>query len=323
MDRPTRLDAMLTGVTVLGVMDRAVASSSAHSKVRGALLVGLAAMLWSSGGLFIKWAPMPALAVVCGRAAIAFVFYLAVLRPRPSQARWTTAFAYAGMILTFVSATKLTTAANAIFLQYTGPAYVLLLSPFILHERLTRRDVVSVGLSLAGMALFFVGKVEAGHVLGNLLGVASGLFFGITLVLLRRDATEGTGDAMPSTALGNLLAAVVAFPFALSPLQHAFAGPQAVYALLVLLWLGVMQIGVAYILLAKGLRSVPAGKASLLTMLEPVFNPVWVILGTGEHPGPWAAIGGAIVLAAIALRLRAQPLSVENRSAETLADGGG
>ncbi|MGC4119544.1 MAG: EamA family transporter [Myxococcales bacterium] len=271
-------------------------------RLRGALMVALAAMLWSSGGLFIKVAPMPALAVVCGRAAITAVFYLLVLRPNLKAARWSTALVYALMILTFVSATKLTTAANAIFLQYTGPAYVLLLSPLVLREKLSRRDVGLVALSLAGMGLFFVGKVEAGSTAGNVLGVISGAFFGGTVVLLRRDATQGSGDAMPSTTLGNLLAAVLALPFALGPLHETFTGPQALTALGVLLWLGVVQMGFAYIFFAKGLKRVPASEASLLSMLEPIFNPVWVLLGTGETPGPWALAGGAVVLTAAALR---------------------
>jgi len=271
-------------------------------RLRGALLVAAAAMLWSSGGLFIKVAPMPALAVACGRAAITALFYLAVLRPSLRQARWSTAFAYAGMILTFVSATKLTTAANAIFLQYTGPAYVLLLSPLVLGEKLTRRDVALVALSLAGMGLLFVGRVEAGSTAGNLLGVASGVCFGATVVLLRRDATRGSGDAMPSTTLGNLLAAALSLPFAVGPLSETLAGPQAATALGVLVWLGVVQMGLAYILFARGLARVPAAEASLLSMLEPVFNPVWVLLGTGEAPGPWALAGGAVVLTAASLR---------------------
>ncbi|HEY3447610.1 MAG TPA: EamA family transporter [Myxococcales bacterium] len=282
-------------------MDSARPTSS-NPRLRGALLVALAAMLWSSGGLFIKVAPMPALAVAGGRAAVTALFYLAVLRPNLLQARWSTALVYALMILTFVSATKLTTAANAIFLQYTGPAYVLLLSPLVLGEKLSRRDVSLVALSLAGMGLLFVGKVEAGSTAGNLLGVASGAFFGATVVLLRRDATRGSGDAMPSTTLGNLLAAALALPFAAGPLAETFTGPQALPALGVLLWLGVVQMGLAYIFFAKGLKSVPASEASLLSMLEPVFNPVWVLLGTGETPGPWALAGGAVVLAAAALR---------------------
>src|SRR5436305_109592 len=173
---------------------------------RAVLAVAGAAVLWSSGGLFIKLAPMPALAVACGRSLIAGVFYLLVLRPNLRAARWTTAAAYAACIVTFVSATKLTTAANAIFLQYTGPAYVLLLSPFLLAEPFRPIDAVCVALALAGMSLFFVGKVEPGQAIGNVVAIASGVFFALAIVLLRRDAKGGSGDALPSTTLGNLLA---------------------------------------------------------------------------------------------------------------------
>jgi len=173
---------------------------------RAVLAVAGAAILWSTGGLFIKLAPMPALAVACGRSLIAALFYLAVLRPNLRAARWTTAAAFAACIVTFVAATKLTTAANAIFLQYTGPAYVLILSPFLLDEPFRPIDAVCVALSLAGMSLFFVGKVEAGQTVGNLLAIASGVFFALAVVLLRRDAKSGSGDALPSTALGNLIA---------------------------------------------------------------------------------------------------------------------
>lgn len=285
-----------------GPVDLSTPSRLRSAELRGAAWVALAAMLWSSGGLFIKLAPMSGLAVACGRAAITTIFYLAVLRPRLSQARWSTAVAYAGMILTFVSATKLTTAANAIFLQYTGPAYVLLLSPLILRERLGRRDVVSIAVCLGGMGLFFVGRVEAGQLLGNVLGAASGLFFGLTVVLLRRDASTGHGDAMPSTVLGNLLAGVVALPWAGRSLLEAFSGPQALAAAGMLAWLGVVQMGLAYLAFARGLKTVPASEASLLSMLEPIFNPIWVLFGAGERPGPWALAGGAVVLAAVALR---------------------
>jgi DME family drug/metabolite transporter len=127
------------------------------------------------------------------------------------------------------------------------------------------------------------------------------------VVLLRRDATRGSTGAMPSTTLGNLVAAALALPFALGPLRESFTGPQALTALSVLLWLGVVQMGLAYISFAKGLRNVPASEASLLSMLEPVFNPVWVLLGTGEMPGPWALAGGAVVLTAAALRAFVPP----------------
>ncbi|HUJ28204.1 MAG TPA: EamA family transporter, partial [Myxococcales bacterium] len=206
------------------------------------LAVAGAAVLWSTGGLFIKIAPMPALAVAGGRSLVAGLFYLALLRPNLRAARWTTAAAYAGCILTFVTATRLTTAANAIFLQYTGPAWVLMLSPRMLDEPFRAIDAACVVLSLAGMSLFFVGKVEAGQAVGNALGVVSGVFFALTIVLLRRDAKSGQGDALPSTALGNLLAAAVTVPWFWRALPQMTHGR----GLSVLLYLGVVQLGVAY-----------------------------------------------------------------------------
>jgi drug/metabolite transporter (DMT)-like permease len=266
------------------------------------LAVAGAALLWSSGGLFIKLAPLPPLAVAFGRSLIAGAFYLAVFRPDLRAARWSTAASYAGCIVSFVVATKLTTAANAIFLQYAAPAYVLLLSRWLLQETLRPLDLGCVALSLLGMSLFFAGKVEAGQALGNALGVVSGVFFALTIVFLRRDARDGRGDALPSTALGNLLAAAVTLPFAagsFSGLTWTGAG--------VLLYLGVVQLGVAYWLFARGVRRVPAAEASLISMLEPVLNPLWVLMGTGEKPGPWALAGGAIVLGAVVVRAVAKP----------------
>ena len=177
----------------------------APGHLRGALLIALAALLWSSGGLFIKVAPMSGLAVVCARSAITAVFYLVFLRPRLSQARWVTGIVYAGMMLTFVSATKATTAANAIFLQYTGPAYVLLLAPWLLREKLQRRDVISVALSLGGMGLFFVGKV------GFLLFVF--LWIRATLPRYRYDQLMHVGwkFLIPVTLVNLFIAAAIKF----------------------------------------------------------------------------------------------------------------
>jgi drug/metabolite transporter, DME family len=252
-------------------------------------------VLWSSGGLFIKLAPMPALAVACGRSLVAALFYLVLLRPRLRSARWTTAIAYAGCIVTFVAATKLTTSANAIFLQYTGPAYVLLLGPWLLKEPFRAIDAICVGISLAGMSLFFVGRVESGQMLGNALGIVSGVFFAFTVIFLRRDAKAGQGDALPSIVLGNLIAAVCTLPWALQ-------APFTTRGVVVLLYLGIVQLGIAYWLFIKGVKQVPAGEASLISMLEPVLNPVWVLIGYGEKPGGWAIAGGAVVVAAVVLR---------------------
>jgi len=268
----------------------------APSPRSGRLLVAAAALLWSTGGLAIKLVPLDALGVVFWRAALTVLFLVAVFRP--PLARWrkasiATAVVYALMILSFVTATKWTTAANAIFLQYTGPFYVLALGPWLLKERFRRADAVAIAVALGGMSLFFVGRLEAGHLAGNLMGVVSGVFFGLTVLLLRRDQSR---DAMASVFLGNALAAAIALPFALGSLALDAKG------LAVVAFLGIVQMGVAYILFVRGLSVVPAAEASLLGMLEPTFNPLWAFLGLGERPSGWALLGGAIVLASVAGR---------------------
>lgn len=272
------------------------ASPSPLSPGRGRLLVAAAALLWSSGGLAIKLVPLSAFGVAFWRSFVSAIFLLVVFRP--SRARWrhaapSTVVVYALMILTFVSATKMTTAANAIFLQYTGPLYVLALAPFLLKEPFRKVDAAALGVALCGMSLFFVGRLDPGAFRGNLVAVVSGLFFGLTILLLRRDAS---GDAIPSVIAGNLAAAALALPFAWGDLALDAKG-----ALLVL-FLGVFQLGISYVLFVKGLKTVPAAEASLLGMLEPMFNPLWAFLGLGERPSAWAALGGGIVLAAVAGR---------------------
>ena len=263
---------------------------------RGALLIAAAAILWSTGGLAIKLVPLSAVGVVFWRSFVAGIFLLAVFRP--SRARWrhaapSTVVVYALMILTFVTATKMTTAANAIFLQYTGPLYVLALGPLLLKEPFRKIDAAAVAVALGGMSLFFVGRLDPGALAGNLVAVVSGVFFGLTILLLRRDAS---GDAIPSVIAGNFAAAALALPFAWGHLGLDAKGVALV------LFLGVVQLGISYVLFVGGLKTVPAAEASLLGMLEPMFNPLWAFLGLGERPSTWAALGGAIVLAAVAGR---------------------
>lgn len=263
---------------------------------RARLAIVLAALLWSLGGLFIKLVPLDAMGVTVWRSAITLGFLTLVLRPSPARlarASASTAVAYAAMILTFVAATKLTTAANAIFLQYTGPLYVVALSPLVLREPFARRDGVALAVALVGLAFFFGGKLERGHQVGNLLGLASGLFFAGTVMFLRRDRSR---DALASLLAGNALAALVALPFAWGRLALDLRG--LAFALV----LGVVQMGVSYLLFVWALRRVSAVEASLLGMLEPVLNPLWAFFGLGERPAPLALVGGALVLAALASR---------------------
>jgi drug/metabolite transporter, DME family len=261
----------------------------------GRLLIAAAALLWSTGGLAIKLLPLTAFGVVFWRSLLSSLFLLVVFRPGwegMKRASFATALVYAGMILSFVSATKMTTAANAIFLQYTGPLYVLALAPFLLKERFRRADAVAVAAALGGMSLFFVGRLERGQLAGNLVAVLSGIFFGGTVLLLRRDTRK---DPIASMIAGNLLAAVLAFPFAGNLSLDARSGA-------LVLFLGIIQMGISYILFVRGLAVVEAAEASLIGMLEPMFNPVWAYLGVGERPSQWALLGGTIVLVAVAAR---------------------
>jgi len=267
-----------------------------HPRRKGVLLVAAAALLWSTGGLGIKAVAEPALKVTFYRslfAAIALMLFL----PRKAWAtrRWssTPAFiaaivSYAACLTTFVVATKWTTAANAIFLQYAGAIWVLLFSPLVVHEPLRARDAVAIGAALAGMALFFVGRFETRGMAGNAMALLSSVFFAALILLLRRehDASQAT------VTWGNVLTALAVLPFidfALSPIELG-----------ILVFLGAFQIALAYFLFTRGLTFITATQASLTGMLEPICNPIWVLLGVGERPSPFAIAGAAVVLTAIA-----------------------
>ena len=268
---------------------------------RGALLVALAALLWSSSGLFIKVLPLGALQICFARSLVAALTIAAVVRlrggrpfPRPDLLSLACAASYAGVLILFVSATKLTTAANAIFLQFSAPIYLVFLEPRLTGRALRSRDLVAVGLSLAAMALFFVGRLGLGSLAGNLLGVASGLclaLFSLTLKL-QRERRPGV-DPISAILLGNLLVALLCAPLALPGFHPTL--PQAG----ILLYLGVFQIGLAYLLFNAGMRHLTATAAVVTGTLEAVLNPVWVFLGMGERPSAWALLGGLMILCTI------------------------
>jgi drug/metabolite transporter (DMT)-like permease len=269
---------------------------------RGAALVALAALLWSSSGLFIKVLPLRALQIACLRSLVAALTIAAVVKarggqpfPRPDALALGCAVAYAAVLILFVAATKLTTAANAIFLQFSAPIYLVFLEPWVTGRDLRGRDLAAVGLCLAAMGLFFVGRLGAGTLLGNLLGVASGLglaIFSLTLKL-QRERRPGA-DPITAIILGNLLVALLCAPLALPGLR-----PTAAQAG-ILLYLGVFQIGVAYLFFNAGMRHLSATAAVVTGTLEAVLNPIWVFLGMGERPSPWALLGGLMILGTIA-----------------------
>ncbi|HTN52443.1 MAG TPA: DMT family transporter, partial [Anaeromyxobacter sp.] len=217
-------------------------------------------------------------------------------RPKPRVAL--AVGGYAATVILFAIANKLTTAANAIFIQDTAPLWVLLLSPALLGERPSRGELLAVPVYGLGLGLFFLDELSAGQLTGNLVALASGVAFALSILGLRRIRHEG-----PSALLwGNLLAAAIALP-----LWPAGPAPRPL-DLGLLLFLGVFQLGLSYVCFSRGLARTPAVEASLLVLLEPVLNPVWTFLLAGERPGPWALAGGAVVLAATAWRTLAPVL---------------
>jgi DME family drug/metabolite transporter len=274
--------------------------------LRARLLVLAAAVLFSSGGAAIKSTSLTAWQVASFRSAIAAVAILCMLRGArrlPDRATWLVGAVYAATMVLFVLANKLTTAANAIYLQGTAPLYILLVAPLVLREPVRRADLLFMGALALGLGAFFMGQEVAtgtapNPALGNLAALASGLTWAGTVMGLRwlGRRSDDPRATQPSLVAGNLIAAGAALPLALP--VTTFSSTD----LIILLFLGVFQIGLAYVCLSSGISGVPALEASLLLLLEPVLNPVWAWLVHGEMPTGWALLGGAIIMAATTVR---------------------
>jgi drug/metabolite transporter, DME family len=269
---------------------------------RARLQLAGAALLFSTGGAAIKAAAFTGWQIASfrsGVAALAILLMTAEARRGWSLRAVLVGFAYAACLTLFVLANRLTTAANTIFLQSTAPLYLLVLSPWLLRERIRRQDagfMAAVGL---GLVLFFVSAepplaTAPDPVTGNLLALVSGFFWALTVCGLRwMGAADGAhGSPVAAVVSGNLTAFLVALPLAL-PL-----GPHAPVDWVVIAYLGVFQIALAYVLVTSALRHIPALEASLILLIEPVLNPVWAWVVQGERPGSWALLGGAIILGA-------------------------
>lgn len=262
---------------------------------RGIFALIITAILWSTGGLLIKILPLSPLTIAGSRSAIAAVVMLLWLRkPKPtwSKAQIGSIVSYALTVILFVYATKLTTAANAIFLQYTAPIWVALLSVFITKEKLSRIDILAVLVVMCGMIVFFLERVSTGHLIGNAIAVASGAAFAGVAMFMRAQRGESTTE---SILLGNVLAAVICLPM-LDPF------PLQADILIALVLMGVLQLGVSYILYSWAMAHVTAIEAILITTLEPLLNPVWVAMFYGEMPSNTAIMGGLIVVSAVVAR---------------------
>lgn len=273
--------------------------AEAGKQMAARLMVAGAAALFSTGGAAIKAAQLTGWQVACfrsGIAALALLLLVSEARCGWSWRAWLSGAAYAATLILFVLANKMTTAAAAIFLQSTAPAWLMLIAPLALREPLRRNDVWFFLALAGGMALFFAGGFPAQASapqprLGNWYGALSGLTYALTLAALRWQAHAAKQPAALATVTaGNILACLACLPMAM-PVTRIQPADAAV-----LLYLGIFQIGLAYWLLTRGIRSVPAFETSTLLLVEPVLNPVWAWTFQGETPGAWALAGGAVIL---------------------------
>lgn len=266
-------------------------------KNRNTALLGLivAALLWSTGGMLIKMVNGHPLAISSFRTAVASLVFLSYKNfklEKLDKSGWIMAFGYAFTVIFFVLATRLSTAANAIFLQFTATIWVALFSKFILKTTLRRSDIVSMIIIFLSMGLFFVNQLNVTYVLGNLFGLLAGLAFASFITIA---STKKEGSGIYPVIYGSLITTVIGLPF----YTRALFQPQSLLAIVLL---GLFQIGLAYVIYTKSMEYVTAVDGILIPVIEPILNPVWVALTIGEIPTVYAVIGGIIMILTITSR---------------------
>ncbi len=256
------------------------------------------ALLWSIGGIFIKLVPWNPLAIAGLRGVLGGLVMYGYLRARGIKPVFNLdtlkiAIALAGVCSTFVAANKLTTSANAIVIQYCAPVYVLLYIAFVQKKKLRPLDIAVVPITILGVSLCFLGQIGKGHLAGDIVAVISGVFFAGMFIF-----SEGVSEQTRASGImqGQFLTAIIGIPVLIAT-RPAFTTT----AIIGILILGIFQIGLAYVLYSIAIKNAPLLTCSLLAVLEPLLNPVWVFLFAGENPGIWSLVGGVIVVVVITL----------------------
>lgn len=274
-------------------------NAKSQKRRKAILFLILASVFWSTAGLAIKWIPWPAQVIGSFRGGVSFLALLLFFRifygkwpPLPGREVLPAAVCYMVLTQSFVIANKLTTSANAILLQYSAPAWVLLFSAVFLKEKIKLRDILIVAVIFGGMSLFFLDSLEVGGMAGNFVAIFSGVVMAVMLMLMKRIRHA---KPIETVLWGNLIAFFVGLPF----YQGVVLTPRSMLAAS---YLGVFQLGVAYIFYTFAITEVSTMEAILIPMIEPLLNPLWVFLGTGERPSHFALIGGAIVVSAVVYR---------------------
>lgn len=270
-------------------------NDSSMSRSKAVVMLVVTALLWSTGGILVKSVDLNPFAIAGARSLIAALVILIKIRKpmfTSSSYQWGGAVAYAATVILYVVANKLTTAANVVLLMYTAPVSVIVFAPWFLGERSSMRDWLAVLAVMVGIVIFFLDKLSPAGFWGNILAVLSGISFGWMTLFLRK---QKQGSPVESVLLGNLIAAAVGLPFFVA------SGLPHLEEVSLLLLMGVLQLGVSYLLYSHAIKHVEAFRAVLVTMLEPILNPVWVFFLHGERPGQWAVAGGILVLLTVVM----------------------
>jgi len=271
---------------------------------KGLVYISFTALLWSSSGVFIKVLQISAFHISFYRSGIAALTVLVaslLLKRKPKLERDfisnLSAVFYAGILIFFVLATKMTTAANAIFLQFTAPIYLLFLEPLFLKTKFETKNLIAIIITILGMILFFFGKLDTGNIYGNIFAIVSGICFAFFSLFLKWKKLKQKGEnTLNSIILGNAIVAIVGFIVIFPNFSLTFT------EVIILMYMGIFQIGISYMIFNEGIKYVSATESMIIATMEAIFNPIWVFIGIGEQPSGYAIIGAAVILLAILWR---------------------
>ena len=259
------------------------------------ILAIVASALWSTGGMFVKlvdWNPVAISGTRSFAAGLVLLLYIKKPKITKSKSQTLGSITYALTVLSFIIANKLTTSANAILLQYTAPIFVAMLGVWILKEKIHWYDLVAIFTVFLGMGLFFLSDVSTGNMIGNLLAIFCGFTLACTTIALKSQKED---SALEITLFGNVLAFLVSAPF-------IFMNTPDLRSLVIVIIMGVFQLGIPFIFYVHSMKHLTALEVILITVVEPLLNPLWVFIFTGEQPGIYPIIGGIIVITTVVLR---------------------
>lgn len=263
------------------------------------LLMIICSILWSTAGIFIKLIPWNPISIAGFRSFISLSIMYIYMKSQKIPFKFTKTSFISGISLAatfsfFVAANKFTTSANAIVLQSTAPVFILIISAVFLNKKFLKADIITVIITLLGIALFFLDQLSPNGILGNIFGVLAGLFVAIMYVSVGNSNDEST--RMSGIFIGHIFTSLIGIPIFFITKQQ----PTTI-SIICILFLGIFQLGIPYILMAKAIKYCPALMCSLLGIIEPLLNPIWVFIFDGEAPGLFAVLGGIIVIITITI----------------------